>query len=122
MTAPAFYRARLVKDGPWIGVLAWFGPPIDPDVGDELDRSWRWQALVDGESVEPNWHAGRIEDRAQFLAALGIRNIAAIDGDEYRYLAATRQWAASNDPDAPEANPRRRVDLRELPPILPPNP
>lgn len=29
----------------------WYGPPLDPETGEELDRSWRWQATLAGEEV-----------------------------------------------------------------------
>lgn len=32
-------------------ILIWHGPPIDPETGEELDRSPRWQALRDGTEV-----------------------------------------------------------------------
>ena len=43
---PGFYRMRLRSGGQPVGVRVWFGPPADPVTGEELDRSWRWQATV----------------------------------------------------------------------------
>lgn len=33
-------------------ILIWFGPPLDPETGEELDRSPRWQALRDGAEIQ----------------------------------------------------------------------
>jgi hypothetical protein len=49
-----FYKRRLVRGGPWVGVKLWFGQPVDPsDPTNEMDRSPRWQALVNGIEAEP---------------------------------------------------------------------
>lgn len=49
-----FYKRRLVRGGPWVGVKLWFGQPVDPsDPTNEMDRSPRWQALVAGVEAEP---------------------------------------------------------------------
>ena len=32
-------------------IVIWFGAPLDPDTGEELDRSPRWQALKDGSEI-----------------------------------------------------------------------
>lgn len=37
----------------WQPVRIWFGPPFDPETGDELDRSPRWQAIRDGLETDP---------------------------------------------------------------------
>lgn len=48
-----FYKRRMVRGGPWVGVKLWYGPPADPITGEPLDRSPRWQALVNGIDAEP---------------------------------------------------------------------
>lgn len=48
-----FYRMRLNAGGIRIGIRIWKGPPHDPVTGEELDRSWRWQAqAADGELLD----------------------------------------------------------------------
>lgn len=42
-----------VKVSRWLAVRIWYGPPIDPDTGDELDRSWRWMCVQDGTETDP---------------------------------------------------------------------
>ncbi len=42
-----------VKVNRWLGVRIWYGPPFDPDTGDELDRSHRWMAIQDGYEIDP---------------------------------------------------------------------
>lgn len=100
-----FYRGRLVKGGPWVPIRIWFGAPLDPLTGEELDRSHRWQAERNGEFVE-------VDAVWPFCAA------DAINEAEYRYLLATNQWAAEHAPDAPEAAPRQKIDLNRLPTLF----
>jgi hypothetical protein len=43
-----------MKDGDrWAAVAIWFGPPNDPETGEELDRSYRWQARRNGQEADP---------------------------------------------------------------------
>lgn len=58
--SPLYYRDRYAngrrrkpefKD--WLPVLLWFGAPIDPVTGEEMDRSHRWQCWVAGKEEEP---------------------------------------------------------------------
>ena len=44
-----WWKARLKKDAPFIGVRTFFGPPLIG--GDEIDRSWRWQAVLRNEDT-----------------------------------------------------------------------
>ena len=39
-----YYRSRQVRRGAWTAVRIWYGPPLDPITGEELDRAPRWQA------------------------------------------------------------------------------
>jgi len=93
-----FYRTRLTKGGVLVGIKIWHGPPICPDTGEPMDRSWRWQAKcnereIDIERVWP-W-CGRDP----------------IDAKEYAYLTKLQGWAEENAPDSAIADPTRRIDL-----------
>lgn len=53
------YRALLERlpNGRWLRgpeqpVCIWFGPPSDPVTGELLERSYRWQALLDGRETD----------------------------------------------------------------------
>jgi hypothetical protein len=43
-----FYRARLVRGGPFVALRFWLGLPFDPETGEELDRTPRWQCRLNG--------------------------------------------------------------------------
>lgn len=63
-----YYRLRLARGAVWSAVRIWHGPPLDPDTGEEMDRSWRWQATINGALVEidrvwPRCAADRIDQR-----------------------------------------------------------
>lgn len=102
-----YYRTRLVRGGPFVPVKIWHGPPHDPETGEELDRSPRWQALVNGEERDAreiwNWCADK-----------------PISESEYRYMLAVKNWAETHAPAEPEANPYQRADARTAAPVGPP--
>lgn len=104
-----FYRTKLVKGGPWVPVRIWYGPPLDPETGEELDRSPRWQALVNGEEVDgPN----EVEWVWVWCSNKGITEA------EYRYMLAKKEHAEKFAPELPEASPREKIDLNKLPPLF----
>lgn len=103
--APGFYRRRLVRGGPWVPVRIWFGPPFDPITREPLDRSWCLRCEV----------AGRQEDPADHWLHCAEHPVAEA---EYRYMAGLAAWAGEHAPAAPEANPRRRVDLAAMPSLF----
>lgn len=92
-----FFRYRLVSGGVRGGVRIWFGPPHDPVTGEEMDRSWRWQAEFDGEPVE--------FDRV-WPACIGDP----ISEADYRAYCARKEWAQQNAPRSAYAERTRRVD------------
>ena len=100
VTTPAegYFRFRLVSGSVIGGVKIWFGPPHDPVTGEVLDRSWRWQALFDGEPVD--------FDRV-WPACIGRP----ISEDEYRALVARREWARQHAPESAYAEVGKRRDL-----------
>jgi hypothetical protein len=115
VTAPAlidqpvagFYRRRLVKGGPWVEVEIWRGFGADPLTGEALERGWEWRATQAGESV-PIWEVW------PYCAGEPIEKA------EFEYLRATRLYAAAHDRSLPEARPRERIDIRNMPAVLPP--
>lgn len=44
---------RKPNDGDWLPVIIWHGAPCDPETGELLDRSYRWQCLVAGNYADP---------------------------------------------------------------------
>lgn len=93
-----FYRLRLRRGAVWSAVRIWFGAPLDPVTGEEMDRGHRWQATVNGELVDLERVWPRCAEDA-------------IDQAEHDYLIQRQQWARKTDPDLPDANPDRPVDL-----------
>jgi len=94
-----FYRFRFVAGAHPVGVEMRFGPPLDPDTGEEMDRSPRWMCFVNGiyfDEIERVW------------PQCGGDPISQADHD---HLKALQVWGEVNDPKGAQANPRRRVDL-----------
>lgn len=79
-----FYRTRLVRGGPWVGVQIFWQWPTDPHTGEQLDRSPTMIALVNGEPRElyeawvvsakhPITEAEFHELRAQAMSGLNVQ-------------------------------------------------
>lgn len=94
---PGFYRMRFVTGGVFVGVRIWFGPPHDPDTGEEMDRSHRWQAEANGSpiAVERVWPRCARDP---------------VGPTEYAYLTSRQDWARTAQPDSSLADPSRRLD------------
>lgn len=93
-----YYRFRLRSGGVYGGVRVWYGPPLDPVTGEELDRSWRWQAAFNGEPVDL--------DRVWPMCAR-------IPITEAAYCAYVKRtaWARQNAPQSAYAATGRKIDL-----------
>jgi hypothetical protein len=103
-----YWRAKLVKDGPWIGVKTWRGPPLIE--GEEVDRSPRWQCLVRNETTGRAILYG--EPCPIEVDGIGLRSVERIDEAEYRYLIDHSQWATAHAPHLPDAAPRVKINKR----------
>ena len=92
-----YYRYRLHSGAVRGGVRLWHGPPHDPVTGEEMDRSWRWQAEMDGEPIDFNrvWPACAKEP---------------ITEEEYKRYVARAAWARNHAPDSAYAERGRRHD------------
>jgi hypothetical protein len=89
-----YYAARLTRGGPFVAVKITKEPT-------------GYNAEVDGRShcdIDSVWPAC-------------ARN--PISKGEYDFLRVRAIWARDNHPEQPVANPRRRVDLRRVPPVKP---
>lgn len=98
-----YYRMKLRSGGVLVGIRVWYGAPLDPVTGEELDRGWRWQALANGEPID-------LERVWPVCAADPV------DEREYQFLTQRQAWARENSPDHPIANPTRRIDPMTAPP------
>lgn len=96
-----FYKMRLRSGGVFGAVKVWNGPPLDPVTGEELDRSWRWQALFDGAEIDidrvwPNCGKTPVSEA------------------EYTRLLTRAVWARKHAPDSAYADHSRKVDPLSL--------
>lgn len=112
--APVYYAIRLAKGAPRCGAKVWRGPIIDPVTNEPLDRGDRWQAEINGTSVEP--YSVVIEFDGVTGAPIVKGEV--IDYTEYKYLCDVAAWAAQPGVDAPEREPRKAIDLNRIAPIF----
>ena len=94
-----FFRVKLSSQSIAVAVEVKFGPPIDPVTGEELDRSWRWLAFVNGEPF------GDFDQVWPKCAGDPITEA------EYQNYCARQLWARENVPDSAYAEPGRKHDL-----------
>jgi hypothetical protein len=92
-----FFRMRLRSGGAFCGVKIWFGPPCDPVTGEEMDRSHRFQAHINGRYAE--------------IATVWPRCAGdPVTAEEYAHLCRVQSWAAEHAPESALADPRRKID------------
>jgi len=96
-----YFLIRLVRDGPPCGLRIWFGPPLDPESGQPLDRSPGWWAQING---------GRMRPAAWFWPECAR---VPITRDEHDRLCAL---ARTLDPRSPFYDPPRPIDPLASPP------
>jgi hypothetical protein len=97
-----YYRFRMHGGAVWGVVRIWHGPPHDPVTGEELDRSWRWQAEFNGEAIDV--------ERVWPVCAKQPT-----DEQHYRRSIARQSWAQEHAPDSSYADPRARHDPLSAP-------
>lgn len=109
MTDRHYWRCRLVKDGPWVPAVTWFGPPMVD--GEELDRSPRWQCLL---RTETTARAVLFGDEAPIEVEGNdtLRNLERIEEKEYLYLRDHAAWASQHARHLPDAAPKVRINKR----------
>jgi hypothetical protein len=107
-----FWRCKLVKDGPWIGVRTFLAPPLID--GEYLDRSPRFQALVRNETT------GRMilygEPCPIEVHGIGLRNIERITEADYRFLVDHSAYATAHAPHMPDAAPKMAINFMTMKP------
>lgn len=98
-----FYRFRMRSGAALCGVRIWHGAPLDPVTGEVLDRSHRWQAVVNEKPVllERVWPKCAADP---------------VDRHEYEYLCTVQEWAVKNAPHSPQANLNHRINPLTAPP------
>lgn len=109
---PGFYAWRFRKGAPEVGCEIAYGPTLDPDTGEALDRPYWWSVRISG---HPDINPGLVPgDTVWSVYIFGRR----IERAEYEFLVADRQWAAEHAPDLPEAKPRESIRLSAMPPLF----
>ncbi len=100
-----YYRTKLVRGGPWCAIRIWHGPPADPETGELLDRSPRWQATLNEQECDIDAVWPFVIDRQ-------------ISKPEYDYLIALSRHAKTWAPEMPEATPTKPIDFNKTRPVF----
>jgi len=98
---PGWYWTRLVKGGPKIPIRITATEVVR---GNKPNRVLFEVFVGDQEvvwtTVWPDCSANKLTEK------------------EHRYLLEMGRWTTANDPDAPEANPRKKINLHDMPPLF----
>lgn len=97
------YRMALVRGGVKVGIRIWFGAPLDPIDGSELDRSHRWQATANGKYIDLQRVWPKCADDPVTEA-------------EHDYLCGLQAWGKAHAPDSAFADPNQRINPLTTPP------
>ncbi len=95
---PGHYKMRLTKGGPWVPV--------------RIVRFLRAKRRQVG-------HLAYVGDQArdaQSVWPYAMKN--PIPESEWKYLLDLGRWSAAHAPESPEANPRKAVDLNQMPTLF----
>lgn len=98
-----YYRTQLRSGAVFVGIRIWHGPPLDPVTREELDRSWRWNALANDRDIDLDRVWPKCADSP-------------IDAAEYAYLTSLEAWGREHAPNSPQANPNQPINLMTAPP------
>lgn len=112
---PFYYAVKLVKNGPRVPVTVWFGNPLDPVTGEEMERAHRWCATRAGKFYDDIY--------AVIVEFDGLTGQPIVKGEritkaEHDHLLSVIRWAEKHDPSAPEASLRKPIDLHAQAPIF----
>lgn len=103
-----YWKARLLKDAPFVPIVSWYGPPIID--GEEVDRSYRFQILLRLETTSRRILFG---DMTPIEAEdISLRNLERIEKEEYDFMRAHADWAVKHAPHMPDAAPRSKINKR----------
>jgi hypothetical protein len=108
VTERFYWKARLVKSGPWVPVVVWYGAPVID--GEEQDRSWSFQCLVRTETTSRLVLQG--DHCPVEIDGLMLRNITRSDQGEYEFLRDHAQWATAHAPHMHDAAPAVPIDKK----------
>ena len=112
---PGFFKMRLVRGGVYVGAKIEYGPGLDPESGEPLDRSYQWYGEINGKAVSsPSPDPAEAEVFDIWIHGKPITE------NEYKYLIDDREWASNHAQQSPEAQPRQKINPRNQPPALPP--
>lgn len=108
---PGYFKMRLVRKGPFVPAIIYMPCPCVPQGFaiapcqwlEPTERSRFLIAEIDGgdAEVERVWIGGH-----------------PIDLPEWQYLTDAAAWDRDNAPYAPATNPRRSINLNEMPPAF----
>jgi hypothetical protein len=120
---PGFFRLTLVKKGPWVPALIWLPCPwVNPDPLEDWPPPSEWCR-----AIEFTPRMSRRELRCRIGGLIGGRDANPmyvwergyrISPQEYYWRSALADWAVTQAPAQPEANPRKAVDLAALPSLF----
>lgn len=100
-----YYRMKLVRGGPFVGIRIWHGAPREPWTGDIMDRAPCWNAQANGEWIdfERVWPVCTADpiDEATYRELCALKRDALAAGDAYSAFATPKKavdWSTATPP------------------------
>ena len=107
-----WYAVTQTKGGIRVPLKVWFAYPTDPVTGETLtERPALWRAIRDSEETPIEHVMLEMQDGQPLIVGEEI------DEDEYEFLTQRNAHKRQYEPDSPEANPRKPINLNAMPPI-----
>lgn len=106
MTERHYWKAKLAKGAPYIGVMTYFGLPIID--GEEHDRHARWSAMVRNETSSRMILMG--DNLPIEVDGVFLRSIESVTEEEYLFLVKHAAYATKHAPHMPDAAPTQAID------------
>lgn len=98
-----WYKVKMVKDGVFVPVVIRLIQDID-EAGD-LVNPIRFEAERNGKSID-----------AHQIWTYAAKN--PISEEDFNYMTDRKAWAETNAPHMPEANPTKKINHKDIPPLF----
>lgn len=105
-----YYRTKIARGGPWVAARIYRSVALDQETGEPLDRS----PVLIGEMYDAAT-GPRFVDPYELWPRVCGQSISEV---EFSHMMRVKGWADKYDLSAPEAAPRKSIDLNRIKPIF----
>lgn len=108
---PGLFKVKIVKGAPWIPAVIYRPCPFEMFVDEPWNMLDRWPPLLAARDTDS---FGRLKESCDpFWVWVHGEEISAL---EFKFWMDTRRHIKLHEPDAIDADPRRKIDLSQMAP------